>query len=605
MTSVPALTEALRSGRRVVESLPGVVLLSDFKWFPDARSWGLHCRITIDSPNEDLIPSVTDWWVLLDSSYPFGRIRFFPDKDRGVQVTFAHQLYNGPPRGTALWRTGDICLTTPLAVFGKHGHDPDPIGELGRLSWYFQRALSWLKAAASGTLVADGDPFELPVFVPVGPTIYTIASCESAETFKTWQACAVQWGTAEIVTVGPRQAHTYAVRRFFSPGDDELLAYDWGVTIADSAASPSRAVWMRCGGLPVLSPYQAPLTWGELRLALDRIGGTLDPPLRDTVDLVRDGKPHLLILGFPVSPVVGGPFGQMHWQPMLLPVVSYGIEHAPGFRPNREGYWRRDRSELFRDRDKIDWQISENWHPRETARRGRLTDVLTEQTPLVIGGGAIGGVVSELLLRAGVSKLVLIDDDRLSQANLCRHVLGVSAIGEHKARALAHGFNESLAHVTVRSICEKFPPLGEDDRHAVDACDLILDCTGDDATLYELNQYPWGREHLFCSISLSYGAKRVYVFTSRASQFPIQAFRQELTPWIQQDTPEFDALSLAADGIGCWHPAFPARIDSVWMLAAAAVRRLEEAMIRYEAEPKLVVYEQVQSDDGFHGIQRK
>ena len=61
-------------------------------------------------------------------------------------------------------------------------------------------------------------------------------------------------------------------------------------------------------------------------------------------------------------------------------------------------------------------------------------------------------------------------------------------------------------------------------------------------------------------------------------------------------------VRLPREGIGCWHPLFPARIDDVWLMAAAAIKRLEETLAAPPTEPVLVVFEQTIENGHFTGI---
>lgn len=62
----------------------------------------------------------------------------------------------------------------------------------------------------------------------------------------------------------------------------------------------------------------------------------------------------------------------------------------------------------------------------------------------LVGCGSLGSGVAELLVRAGVGRLTLIDPDHLSWDNAARHSLGGSAVGRAKAVALARRLQQQL-----------------------------------------------------------------------------------------------------------------------------------------------------------------
>jgi hypothetical protein len=579
-----------------------VRLLSDLTWFDELQLWGILCRLTVDSVNHALVPTETDWWVTLEESYPFGRVVFRPAADNGLQRTFAHQQYNGRKHPRLPWRNGDICVRTPQFVFAKHALDPDPIGHTARLGWYLQRAIEWLEAAAAGNLLALGDPFELPDFPGATSPRYTVAHGETAETYSTWTASNSWYGTAELVAVGPRRGQHFAVQRFFDGRDHQVLSYQWGSEITESKRLAPNAIWLRCENLPITAPYQAIDTWGDLFGFLRNEGR--EAVFQDVVELARDGQPHVLLIGFPIPRNVGQAACQLHWQPILLPALSYGTKYRNGFRANRQGYWMRDKAEFFGSGKQPDWHKGENWSREEMSGRGRLDQSFSNLKVLVIGAGAVGSTVAELLVRAGGGRIVICDGDDVEHGNLCRHTSRLDDLGKNKAKSVAERLVGVHSHADVQVIPEFFPPSEEAATAQVRDCDLIIDCTGDDATLRDLARHNSESAKIFCSISLSYKAMRLYVFTARGQVFPLDDFHKNFATWAQKDIDEFSGEDLIPSGTGCWHPAFPARIDDVWMLAAAAVRRLEEAVRAGEPESVLVTFQQIVENDGFQGIRR-
>jgi hypothetical protein len=598
------LSEVLREARRRAEAIRGVELLADFRWFPEVACWGLHYRITIESKNLQFVPHSTNWWVIVEPRYPLGKIKVYPASEGGITATFPHQSYNGFDKHSLPWRSGDLCLRTPNLIFGKAAYDSDPIGSPLRLMWYLQRAIKWLESANAGELLASGQPFELPSFPYFSLQYRTVAFTETDATFARWMETDVRYGIAELAPVND-QHQTFVVDTFKDARGLTLQQSSLGSELSSPRRGRVLAVWIRCGFLPVMLPYQAPHIWSELRSVFSSKGDSLDELLRPAFNLVRDGTSHLFLLGFPVSRRVGDDAHQIHWQPILLPTVSYGIHYARGFRANAEGYWRRDRMEVVAPNDPIEWQLSANWSKEDSTVRGTFSGGLKSQRIAVIGIGAVGAAVSELLVRGGVDDLLLVDEDRLEHGNLCRHLLTMQEIDKNKAQGIASRLNSARAQARVRVIASDFPDIPYDRNAEFNNCNLIVECTGADETLIALADYEWPDERLFCSISLSYAANRVYVYLARGNGFPMSEFRRKVLPWLRRDVEEFGNNELPREGIGCWHAAFPARIDSVWMLCAAAVKRLDEWAGNGFADTGLTVYEQVSDHNRFLGIIKK
>ncbi|MCA1718127.1 MAG: ThiF family adenylyltransferase [Actinobacteria bacterium] len=274
-------------------------------------------------------------------------------------------------------------------------------------------------------------------------------------------------------------------------------------------------------------------------------------------------------------------------------------------RPGTEaGHRRRDRAEILVDSHPIGWQLTENWHPNDVSSRGRLRDGLRSKKVLLIGAGALGSAVAELLARGGVKKLLAVDGDRLEIGNLVRHNLGLDDLHENKASALARRLNLASPHAEVEAIDEAFPPRSEEDRSNVLRCDAILDCTGEDSVLRHLELFPWEDERLFASVSLGFGANRMFCFLHRGESFPLNDYRDAVDPYLGRELELYPEAEVPREGAGCWHPLIPARIDDLWPMAAAAVKVLESTASEPSAKSRLEVFERFEEDGVLASIQR-
>ncbi|GAA4444554.1 ThiF family adenylyltransferase [Novipirellula rosea] len=596
----PVLTEGLRYGRRLVESLDHAEFKQDLEW-DERLGWRIGVALTIDSSNADLVPNKTNWFIYLDQTYPYGTIAFYPAVDGGLTGTFAHQNYNGLVIGDR--RSGDICIKAPQFVFNRDAFDADPIGHKNRLAWYIDQAIVWLNAASQGKLLDAGDYFELPVFYSPQMTNHTIVTNENADSFKSWQSATQKHGVAELVAVGPNAASTFAVRRFFDAKSNVILDCEWGVDISHSGRTIHPAIWTLADFLPVIEPYQVPTTWSDMRRAFLAHGDNIDARLRDCFRIVRDGYQRFMLVGIPVSERIGEASSQIHWQPLILPAVSFGTKYAQGFRPNDEGYWRRDKRDVVGDQATINWQTGENWNKKESTIRGQLDNKLSDKRIAVIGAGAVGSVLSELLCRSGACKLTIMDYDDLEQGNLCRHLLDMRDLGKNKAVAMATRLNNGHPHSECIGIDARFPKHSEHQKFKLQEASLIIDCTGDDQVTRDLASFAWIDEKQIVSLSLGYAAKRLYFYANPSSKFDPNEFCIKVTPFLEQDASEHDG-QLIHQGIGCWHAAFPARIDDVWTLTSAAIKLLE-SWFSGVSDSSFAVLEQVIDESGFSGIIRR
>lgn len=593
----------LLAARRALETLKGVILLDDWAWSEDAKKWTLHCRLSPDISVDGPIPASTAWYVLVDPSYPWGPIKFFPDKEQGLIQTFPHQNYNDFSWEDFPWRDGDLCLNTSVHILGRHGYDIEPYGVHQRLRWHFRRALDWLSAASRGELVLPGEPFELPQFPGVTKTSETLAFCESPDSFPEWQNISARCGLVDLLRLGS-DPEVFIIKAFRAINGTTLVAPTWGLALESRSHALIQGIWLRLNSIPALHPWQAPLTWGELCQICKAQGIDINGLLKVTVPSIRDGREHLALLGFAIPAKAGDAPRQMHWQAIKLPVLSSGTRTAPGFRTDAKGYWHRDRTQVLPNKALLVWQASENWHAEQLSTRGRFAEVLTSRKILLIGAGALGSALAELLTRAGVQAFTILDSDRFEAGNLARHTLGLDDLKAPKAAALAKHLNLTSPHASVKFIHTDFPPTKDSESAQIQQSEVILDCTGHDDVLYYLEHFPWSEAKRFFSISLGFGARRLFCFTTSEARFPHAAFSKALEPWLQREREESSGIELPREGIGCWHPVFPARADDIWMMAGIAAKYIESSVVTGAAEPTLTVFEQQFENGLFAGIRR-
>jgi hypothetical protein len=200
-------------------------------------------------------------------------------------------------------------------------------------------------------------------------------------------------------------------------------------------------------------------------------------------------------------------------------------------------------------------------------------------------------------------RLTIVDDELLQAGNLCRHTLTLPDVRKAKGESLALRLRSINPHAEVDSVTDEFPPLGES-AEALTRCDVVIDCTADDAVIHHLGQFPWDGQKRFVSLSLGHAAQRLFCFFADAPAFPEEHFRLALSPWLQKDRQAVGDAELPREGVGCWHPVFPARADDVWMMASISVKHLEETLKSSTPANGLTVFEQQFNGSAFAGVVR-
>lgn len=565
MVASAELPDALRVGRRALEELAGQVrIVEDWRPCADPANGDWQLVLELAPPLVEQgrgVPAVTRWFFLVSSRYPQGSIHVMPAKEGGLELTFAHQFPNSADRSDVPWRDGAMCVveTTPGHQLAMARNDPRQPEE--RLAWYVSRALDWLVAASRDELIRPGDPFELPYYgAPGMDTGSFIAFHEGAESFAIWRATQTRSGLAKIGMIGEPPYRLGVAKEFSTTGGQPVLRPGWGTNVSSSPEA-SQALWVRLDDVPVITPWRAPTTWGELRTISRNQAIDLHRVLEQPARRLRDRQAHLALIGFPLPINRGERPSVMHWLGAYLEPLTGTFRNGP-----------------LADDSPIQWLPSANWHPDQLGSRGRFTKGLRDRHVAVLGAGALGSIVAEVLVRGGVEQIVVVDSDNLQAGNLVRHTLGIPQLGTPKAASLATRLNQISPNVTAVAIGAAFPLLSRADANRLREATLIIDTTGNDQVVDAIGEFHWGDElREFASISFSYGAERLYSYVARIGDFRPDEFFAVAQPWIAADKRLTQELTW--EGAGCRFPIFPARADDVNALAALAVRDLDERLL--------------------------
>ena len=576
--------------------MPGVTLVEDFVWFEDQQVWVLHCKIRVEVEPEGTIPQTTHWYIHASHIYPYGPVAFYPAKIGGFTLTFNHQNHNGAGPAELPWRCGRLCVDTSMRTLGRSSYDIEPFDPASRLAWHVHRVKEWLRLASRDDLVQTGDPFELP-HVPCYSGLKVVFA-ERPEDLTLWQSRDGRWGTAEVRAL-QEDPPILIVDEFRARRQENGIHPPWSKSLGEDYDLSVAWIWL--DKLPIVYPWAIPTTWGELRACCEKQGIELDSLLRPAVRDLRDGGEHLLLIGFPMPARVGGSNVRAHWLCLRIPPLT--SRPVDGFRASDEGYWNRDRRRLFGEAVAINWVETQNWDQEEITGRGRMHQSVRSRSVLIIGGGALGSALAEILVRAGVQRVTIMDHDRLEAGNLVRHTLGVSHVGRHKASGLSERLDDAAVHSIVSSIDARFPPQSPEDLDLVLNADIVIDCSADDSVAQEMERFDWDGPLTFVSVSVGLESLRSFTYVAHGETFPADDFASRLDPWLRSEMDGYDD-ELPREGIGCWHALMPARSDDIWMMASAMVKTIEAAIVAPPAEATLTVFEQQYEEGAFIGLRK-
>ncbi|MDY0947066.1 ThiF family adenylyltransferase [Frigoribacterium sp. CFBP9039] len=119
----------------------------------------------------------------------------------------------------------------------------------------------------------------------------------------------------------------------------------------------------------------------------------------------------------------------------------------------------------------------------KTARAGLVAPLLHEARVAIVGVGALGSFTVDMLVRAGIRRITLIDDDIVMPGNLIRHLVGPEMVGLPKVVAVKR-YLVSRHEIAAENINEldKAVSSGDVAMELLTSHDLVVDTSADFAT---------------------------------------------------------------------------------------------------------------------------
>ncbi len=563
----------LRLGVRALHGLPGIEILDALTYDESVASWVLRICLTIATSSE-LVPITTEWYVLIDPEYPTGLAQFHPAQNGGIHATFRHMKRNDPTDHA--WRSGVPCLDRPGRWLGNTALSGQPNSAFGKLRFHTESALRWLDCAARNALTGEEERFELPSFAEQSATV--IGFDESPDRLARWNSFFGRCGRAEVRWIGE---HASVVDHHYQrlSGDDIVQSSRWGSHIM-SLTDASNIFWLTLPKMPVVAPWAAPKTWGELRTVSRSMGVNLDELLKKIYAKVRENPGDCvprLIVGFPIPAVYDGPAMQMHWQPLNLPeVINAGRWCRQSSRETRS--WELQKMRTFNDDATIVWSWSENWSEGALRIRGALDERVSKAQIALIGAGALGSALAEMLVREGVRNISVFENDWLEVGNLRRHVLTMNDISEFKAVSLAKRLNDISPFANAQAI----PGItsSSQDYNFLQKADIVIDCTANEDAMTLISRHlDDGKIRWFFSGSFGIDADRLFFYYEHGSGIDTAFYNSEMAGPLSEERRKIDERGLDhMQTAGCWNPVFPARWSKIQIRASEMLNAIETAV---------------------------
>lgn len=119
----------------------------------------------------------------------------------------------------------------------------------------------------------------------------------------------------------------------------------------------------------------------------------------------------------------------------------------------------------------------------KVARSGLLAPELRRRRVAVVGTGALGSFIADMLVRSGVQSLTLIDGDVVMPGNLVRHLVGPEAVGRSKVEAVKqHLVDRSGIAPADITVIDHPLTSGDEAVEVLGEHDLVVNATADFTT---------------------------------------------------------------------------------------------------------------------------
>ena len=583
-------------GRRDIEDIQGLSIIKDVTWDEKESLWFIKIKMDIAEISEELTLKRTNWYITIDETYPDGEVKIYPATDNGVCYTYPHQSYNSYTEGK-LWRNGSPCLETDNIKLNRGKSFENFFSAYEKIEWYCKRLRHWIILASKDELQSNGDYFELPIFP--SDNYKMVVFNESPNTYAKWIKSKSVFGRATFHNMKSKKEVTL-VKDMLTEKGKIRRGINWGNIIEEN--SEIDGAWLLLKSVPIINHWTVPNTYNELNEICKKQGINLLSIMEQIAKKFRDGKRHILLIGFPIPNKIGEDNMQIHWQSLILPLFSYGKLPYKGFMNKEKSYWLKDKINIFKNDKKLEWIMSKNWNEDTLLSRGRIDKRIIDSKIIVIGCGSLGGTISENLVRAGVKNITLADGDSFQSGNIARHNLTLENLSKKKVIALS----ERLSFCNPNTIINYIDyDIGNNRFEKVDLnkYDIIIDCTGSDELIRYIDRYEFKNNSKFISISVSKGAKRLYLYSCISNNISYEKFIKELNKY---QLNEIENIDTVREGVGCWHPVFPAKGYEMNLMSSIAIEYIED-LIKYNTISELgsfSIYEKLYSDNRFIGINK-
>jgi proteasome lid subunit RPN8/RPN11 len=275
----------------------------------------------------------------------------------------------------------------------------------------------------------------------------------------------------------------------------------------------------------------------------------------------------LLAIGYKIP--IANSF-EMHWDMVLLPRSDFSRK------------FKATNSSIHNYEKPVLWEATYNASYERFFGRGAVDKSLANKKTLIIGLGAIGSSLAEILTRGGASTIDLSDVDIIEAGNVCRSVYNFNDICFNKAATLRDKLRSISPFVDV-SIVENIEAASlrngsmKDMYERLAIYDVIYDCTANNEIVQILTNFRLAGTVFY--ISISNKAKEMVCVCNKDNTNIIGRRNQMLYSFGDYRASEY------REGTGCWHPTFEASYFDINQLLNYTIKKIN-SFYKISCDPK-------------------
>lgn len=227
----------------------------------------------------------------------------------------------------------------------------------------------------------------------------------------------------------------------------------------------------------------------------------------------------------------------------------------------------------------IKWGSTENIDYSRFFGRGKLHSKITDSNILIVGCGALGSSLAEILVRGGVKNLVIEDFDSIKGGNLCRANYDLNDMIYPKTIGLIKRLKSISPFLNVKQLNVKMNHFDlEKLKVFIDKnVDVIFDCSTDPEMTFILDEMDVSADVF--SMAITNNAKSFINITGKDLTKKAKLFFD----YIENEPPSY------YEGTGCGYPTFEANYNDINTLLNTSVKVINNNYINNKATNCFIV----------------